>query len=58
MNEKLTLGERTGDDIDFEYYMSSDEIYLSVNDSYPAVLCSEDVIELIGFLSQFVDAEV
>lgn len=57
MNEKLSLGERTGDDIEFEYE-SPDEIYISVNDSHPAVLCRDDAIELIGFLSQFVDQQL
>lgn len=57
MNEKLNLGERTGDDVEFEYE-SSDEIYLSLNDSHPAVLARDDVVELIGFLSKFIDGEI
>lgn len=57
MNEKISFGDRTGDDIEFEYE-SPDEIYLTVNDSHPSVLCRDDVIELIGFLSQFVDGDL
>ncbi len=57
MNEKISFGDRTGDDVEFEYE-SPDEIYLSVNDSHPAVLCRDDVVELIGFLSQFVDGDI
>lgn len=54
IEEKLSLGELTGVDIEFEYE-SPDEVYLKVNDGYLTVLCRDDVIELIGFLSQFVD---
>lgn len=57
MNEKLSLGECTGEDIEFEYE-SPDEIYLSLNGSHPAVLARDDVVELIGFLSKFVDGEI
>ncbi len=57
MYEKISFGERTGDGIEFEYE-SPDEIYLTVNDSHPSVLCRDDVVELIGFLSQFVDGEI
>ena len=57
MNERISFGDRTGDDVEFEYE-SPDEIYLSVNDAHPAVLCRDDVVELIGFLSQFVDGEI
>jgi len=47
----------SGDDIKF-LYEDSDEILLYVNSSNPSVLFREDVIELIGFLSQFVDGEI
>lgn len=47
----------SGDDVKF-LYEDSDEILLYVNSTYPAVLFREDVIELIGFLSQFVDGEI
>lgn len=57
MNEKLSLGEKTGEDIEFEYE-SPDEVYISVNDSHPSVLCRDDVVELIAFLSQFIDGEI
>lgn len=57
MNERISFGDRTGDDVEFEYE-SPDEVYLSVNDSHPAVLCRDDVVELIGFLSKFVDGEI
>jgi len=57
MYNSVSFGDRTGDDVEFEYE-SPDEIYLSVNDSHPAVLCRDDVVELIGFLSQFVDGDI
>lgn len=47
----------SGDEVEFKYE-DSDEILLYVNSDYPNVLFREDVIELIGFLSQFVDGEV
>jgi len=44
----------SGDEFCFEYE-SPDEVYLELNGAAPAVLFRDDVIELIGFLSQFVD---
>lgn len=50
---KLTLVE-SGDEFRFEYE-SKDEVYLELNGAHLAVLFRDDAIELIGFLSQFVD---
>lgn len=47
----------SGDELEFKYE-DSDEILLYVNSDYPNVLFRDDVIELIGFLSQFVDGEI
>lgn len=46
----------SGDEAEFKYE-DSDEVLLYLNSEYPAVLFRDDVIELIGFLSQFVDGE-
>lgn len=53
---KLKL-EKAGDEIEF-WYEDSDEVLLFVNSEYPSVLFRDDIVELIGFLSQFVDGEV
>lgn len=53
MNNEIRL-ETSGDIICVEYE-SPDEIYINVNGGYYAVLFKDDVVELIGFLSQFVD---
>lgn len=44
----------SGDKVQFEYE-SKDELYIELNDWPPAILFRDDVIELIGFLSQFAD---
>lgn len=47
----------SGDEVEFKYE-DSDEILLYVNSDYPNVLFRNDVIELIRFLSQFVDGDM
>jgi len=54
---KELMLSRSCDEVEFKYE-DSDEILLYVNSDYPNVLFRDDVIELIGFLSQFVDGEV
>ena len=46
-----------GDRFSFEY-KEADELFLTLNDNLPATLGRDQVIEIIGFLSQFVDGEV
>lgn len=43
-----------GDKFAFEYN-DADELYLSLNDNMPSTLGRDEVVELIGFLSEFVD---
>jgi len=52
MNE-LALNT-SGDEFIFQYE-DKDEVYLELNGAPLAVLFRDDVIELIGYLSQFVD---
>lgn len=48
-----------GDKFAFEYTEAeADELFLTLNDNMPATIGRDEVIELIGFLSQFVDGEV
>ena len=55
--KSLTLESESGDVLYVEYE-SYDELYINKSNGYPAVLYRDDVIELIGFLSQFVDQEL
>lgn len=44
----------TGDEVEFKYE-DSDEILLYLNSEYPSVILREDVIDLIGFLCDFIE---
>lgn len=46
-----------GDEVIFEQE-SPDELSLSVNNADLGTIKRDDIVELIGFLSQFVDGEI
>lgn len=47
----------SGDEFTF-LYEDPDEVLVYVNSPHPSVLSRSDIIELVGFLSQFIDGEI